>query len=127
MNDDVFLTLVDRGVEALGPTVLARLQNVAIVVEDEPSEEQREELGLRAGEVLFGLYEGVPVSERGLEDAVRLPDKITIFQQAILATYSDPADIVACVENTVWHEVAHHFGWDEEWVAREEERRGRVK
>lgn len=127
MNDDDFLRLVDRGVDALGPTVLQRLQNVAIVLEDEPTDEQRAEMGLALDEPLFGLYEGVPLADRGLEEGFRMPDKITIFKRPILAVYEDPADIVECVENTVWHEVAHHFGWDEEWVAREEERRCKTK
>lgn len=127
MTDKEFLQLVDTGVEALGPSVLSRLQNVAIVVEDEPSAEQRAEMEMGEDEVLFGLYEGVSIADRGLEEGFRLPDKITIFKNPILAAYTDTADIVACVENTVWHEVAHHFGWDEEWVAREELRRGKTK
>lgn len=127
MTDEAFLKLVDRGVEALGPTILERIKNVAIVVADEPSREQRESLALSPDEVLFGLYEGVPQIERGLTEEPLLPDKITIFKNAVLEAYQDPADIAACVENTVWHEVAHHFGHDEEWVAREEERRGKTR
>lgn len=126
MSDEEFLRLVDEGVAALRPDILEKLDNVAIVIADEPTEAQRQELGLAAEETLFGLYEGVPQSERGLTDEVLLPDKITIFKHPILATYSDPTDIAVCVENTVWHELAHHFGWDEEWVEREEERRGKL-
>ena len=127
MDDEAFLRLVDRGVDALGAEVLRRLENVAIVVEDEPTIEQRDELELAPEEPIFGLYEGVSLADRGLEEGFRLPDKITIFKLPILAAYEDPEDIVECVENTVWHEVAHHFGWDEEWVAREEMRRGKIK
>jgi predicted Zn-dependent protease with MMP-like domain len=127
MTDQEFLVLVDRGVEALGPVVLKRISNVAIVVEDEPTAEQRAEMQLDPEEPIFGLYEGVPLADRGVDDGFRLPDKITIFKLPILAAYEDPADIVECVENTVWHEVAHHFGWDEEWVAAEERRRGKEK
>lgn len=126
MTDETFLQLVDRGVEALGPDVLKRLDNVAIVVEDAPTKVQREEMGMAEGEQLFGLYEGVPQSERGLEDIPQLPDKITIFKKPILSAYINPADIARCVENTVWHELAHHFGFDEEWVAKEEVRRGKT-
>lgn len=127
MNDADFMNLVDRGVDALGPNVLKRLQNVAIVVENAPTPAQCEEMEIEEGETLFGLYEGVSIADRGLEEGFRLPDKITIFKDPILAAYTDPVDISKCVENTVWHEVAHHFGWDEEWVAKEEGRRGKIK
>lgn len=127
MTDQEFLKLVDNGVEALGEEVLKRIKNVAIVLADKPTSEQLEETDLDEEGVLFGLYEGVPLSERGLEDKFRLPDKITIFKNAILDTYLEPQDIVECIENTIWHEVAHHFGWDEEWVAREEVKRNKIK
>ena len=89
-------------------------------------EEQRKENNLSEDEVLFGLYEGIPQTERGLSDDIVLPDKITIFKEAILAVYSDPADIAVCVANTVWHEVAHHFGMDEDEVRAEEIKRGKT-
>ena len=75
---------------------------------------------------MFGLYEGVPLIERGLADELLLPDKITIFKLPILAAYTDPEDIATCVSNTVWHEVAHHFGMDEEQVQEEEIKRGKI-
>jgi predicted Zn-dependent protease with MMP-like domain len=125
MSDDEFLTIVDAGVAALGPVILARMQNVAVVVADELTPAQREAQGLSPDEVLFGLYEGVPLTERGFVEELLLPDKITIFKLPILATYSDPAEIAQCVTNTVWHEVAHHFGMDEAEVVAEEERRGK--
>lgn len=127
MTDDEFLRLVDQAVEKLGPSVLSKLQNVAIVIADAPTRAQKEEMVMADDETLFGLYEGISIADRGLEEEFRLPDKITIFREPILAAYSDPADIIECVENTVWHEVAHHFGWDEEWVAKEEVKRGRTK
>lgn len=126
MTDEEFLRLVDAGVNALRPEIQERLQNVAIVIADQPTSEQRVENALGPDDTLFGLYEGVPLSERGVDEGFRMPDLITIFKEPILAAYSDPADIAQCVENTVWHELAHHFGWDEEWVAAEEERRGKI-
>jgi predicted Zn-dependent protease with MMP-like domain len=126
MTDEAFMELVERGIAALSPKVRARMKNVAIVIADEPNARQRRENNLEEGETLFGLYEGVPQTERGLIDEPLLPDKITIFKLPILETYADPADIAACVANTVWHEVAHHFGMEEEEVEREEERRGKT-
>ncbi len=126
MSDEEFITLVDAGIDALGEDIRARMDNVAIVIADAPTEEQRKENNLSEDEILFGLYEGVPQTERGLSDDIVLPDKITIFKEAILAVYSDPADIAVCVANTVWHEVAHHFGMDEDEVRAEEIKRGKT-
>ena len=126
MSDEEFITLVDAGIDALGEDIRARMDNVAIVIADAPTEEQRKENNLSEDEILFGLYEGIPQTERGLSDDIVLPDKITIFKEAILAVYSDPADIAVCVANTVWHEVAHHFGMDEDEVRAEEIKRGKT-
>lgn len=126
MIDEEFLQLVEEGIKMLPERIRALIQNVAIVIDDDISDIKRMEMGFEAGEVVFGLYEGIPLPERGVEYQA-LPDKITIFKNPILAAYSDPLDIKECVENTVWHEVAHHFGYGEEWIAKEEERRGKEK
>lgn len=125
MTDEDFLKLVDEGVAQLSQAVRAQMGNLAIVIADAPTAEQREENGLDEDEVLFGLYEGVPQTERGYVDGPILPDKITIFKKPIIDTYTDPDDIAECVANTVWHEVAHHFGMDEATVAKEELRRNK--
>ena len=126
MSDEDFIKLVDGGIDALREGIKRQMRNVAIVIADKPTPEQRRENNIKRGEVLFGLYEGVPQTERGIEDFPMLPDKITIFKKAILDTYTDPEDIRQCVENTVWHEVAHHFGMDEDEVAQEEFKRGKL-
>jgi predicted Zn-dependent protease with MMP-like domain len=125
MTDEAFEQLVARGLDALPPSIHAKMKNVAVVIADAPTEEQLRAHGLNSDETLFGLYEGVPQTERGVE-YVGLPDKISIFKNPILETYSDPRDIEACVENTVWHEVAHHFGMDEAEVESEEIKRGKT-
>lgn len=125
MTDAEFEALVSRGLDDLHPDILARMKNVAIIVRDRPTPEQLLQHNMPNGEGLFGLYEGVPLTERG-SDAPILPDTITIFKEPILAEYETEADITACVSNTVWHEVAHHFGYDEEWIEREEIRRGKT-
>jgi predicted Zn-dependent protease with MMP-like domain len=126
MTDEEFLKLVGAGIDALRDDIKARMKNVAIVIADEPSEMQRDENGLGDGDTLFGIYEGIPQTERGVEDFISLPDKITIFKKPILETYSDPNDVALCVSNTVWHEVAHHFGMEEDEVAEEEVKRGKL-
>ncbi len=126
MDDAQFQKLVEDGIDALPERVQRRMKNVAIVIADTLSEEQRTEQGLGPEEVLLGLYEGVPQPERGIDYAA-LPDRITIFKEPILSLYDNPEDIRMCVANTVWHEIAHHFGFDEEWVAHEEKRRGKLQ
>lgn len=126
MTDQEFMNLVDAGVSVLPERIKSLIRNVAVVVDEEISEEKMREMGFEAGDVVFGLYEGVPQTERGVEYQ-SLPDKITIYKKPILEAYSDPADIKECVENTIWHEVAHHFGYGDPWIEREEGRRGKDK
>lgn len=125
MTDEQFEALVAQGIDDLREDVRKRMQNIAIVIEDEPTRDQLWENSVEDGGTLFGLYEGVPQTERGGESPL-LPDKVTIFKKPILAAYTDLEDIRACVSNTVWHEVAHHFGLDEEAVALEEGKRGKT-
>jgi predicted Zn-dependent protease with MMP-like domain len=125
MTDEEFNDIVSQGIDALPAWVHQKLQNVAFLVKDEPSKKQRKEHALRKSETLFGLYEGVPLSERGNE-SVTYPDTITIFKDPILTAYTSRDDIRTCVANTIWHEVAHYFGHNETWVAEEEIKRGKT-
>jgi len=67
-------------------------------------------LGLGPGQTLFGLYEGVPLTERSSHYGMVLPDKITIFRQPIEAYCRSEEEIRQMVRRTVLHELAHHFG-----------------
>ena len=125
MTDEQFEALVAAGIDELREDVRKKMKNIAIVIEDWPTRDQLWENNVEEGGTLFGLYEGVPLTERGVEPPL-FPDKVTIFKDPILAAYTDPEDIRACVANTVWHEVAHHFGLGEEAVAFEEEQRGKT-
>lgn len=126
MTDEEFGKLVDEAIDAIPEHIRARMQNVAITFADAPTDDELREQGMKPGHVLFGLYQGIPLPDRGAE-YMALPDKITIYKKPILAAYTDPADIKECVENTVWHEVAHHFGYDDPWIRKEEERRGKQR
>ncbi|MEK7477949.1 MAG: metallopeptidase family protein [Patescibacteria group bacterium] len=116
MDRKSFEQLVTGGVDAIPGKFLQKMKNVRIVVEDYPSPEQREKLKLRGDTLLLGLYEGVPQPARGWGYTMVLPDKITIFQQSIEQLFSNPADIKKQVKETVWHEIAHHFGLNEKGV-----------
>ena len=101
-----FAELVGEALDAI-PEELGRLmQNVAVVVDD------RSPPG-----GLLGLYEGIPLTERYEYGGLAMPDRITIFRRAICAACTDEAAVVEEVRVTVVHEVAHHFGIDDERLA----------
>lgn len=118
-----FEKMVREGVAAIPEKFLRLLDNVAIVVENEPTPKQREDMRLHEDETLFGLYEGVPQGERGAGYGGVLPDKITIFKRPIEEEARNEEEIREMVRDTVWHELAHHFGMDEHRVAQAEERK----
>ncbi len=121
MTNEEFEKLVKEGIDAIPEKFLARLENVEIVIEDDPTPFQVEKLRLRGGS-LFGLYEGVPLTKRQSYGQV-LPDKITIFKNQIERFFVNPEDIKKAVKDTVWHEIAHHFGMDEHQVREAEKKR----
>lgn len=122
MDRDKFEKLVGEGIEAIPKRFLEKLDNVDVVIEDEPSPAQLKKLNLSQGAKLFGLYEGVPQTKRGHYTWV-LPDKITIFQKPIEEVCFTDGQVREKVKNTVWHEIAHHFGMDEARVRRAERKR----
>jgi len=117
MDKAEFQKLVEEGVDLVPEEFLKKLENVVIVIEDEPSEFQKKSAKIREGVLLLGLYEGVPQSKRGPNYGMTLPDKITIFQKTIEASATSPEAIREIVKNTVWHEIAHHFGSGEKGAA----------
>ena len=125
LNRKEFEKIIKEGIKAIPEKFLRKLENVAIVIEDEPTPAQKKKLNIHSGWTLFGLYEGVPQLERGANYSAVLPDKITIFQNPIEAGARDGKDIKEIVKNTVWHEIAHHFGMYEARVHQAEARRKR--
>ena len=123
MTNEEFEQLVNEGIKAIPKKFLEHLDNVAIVIEDVPTDEQAKKTHLAPGWTLYGLYEGVPQTKRGNPYTVIMPDKITIFRKAILATSKDAEAVKERVRETVWHEIAHHFGLDHEEIEKAEERK----
>lgn len=111
-----FEKLVEDGLALIPEEIRALMNNVQIVVEDEPGEKLLEELNVPADETIFGLYQGVPLTERSTAYSA-LPDRIIIFRRPLLEEFNDPLDIRREVARTVIHEVAHHFGIGEERLA----------
>jgi predicted Zn-dependent protease with MMP-like domain len=106
MTDEEFEEAVGDALDLI-PDELARLMsNVAVLVADEPSAEERD---------LLGLYEGVPLTERdGWWDAGSLPDRITIYKGPLTRLCEDREELLDEIAVTVVHEVAHHFGISDE-------------
>jgi len=93
-----------------------RMHNVAIVVESEPSASQLKARAVPSGSTLLGLYEGRPLLYRSVWEGFHLPDRITIFQGPHERLARDREDLERLVEQTLWHEIAHHFGMNEREV-----------
>ena len=107
-----FYEQVERALEGLPPELSALLDNVAIVVEDWP-EDPAPFVSDDPDNTLYGLYEGVPLTERGTGYYAVLPDKITIFRGPLERDFSRE-ELEEQIQVTVVHEIAHHFGFDEE-------------
>jgi len=88
------------------------LENVAIVMADEPTPEQKQKMNIDSQYLLLGLYEGIPITERGANYNFVLPDKITLFKNSILAASRNEDDLFEQVKRTLWHEIAHYYGLD---------------
>jgi len=136
MESKEFEKLVEKGYEQLPQWVRKKIKNVAVLVEDEPSQDDREAEGLGDDETLLGLYKGIPLSARGEGYGVgmTLPDIITLYQIPIedeakeeLENMDTPCPYFEAVKKvvaeTIWHEFAHHFGMDEHEVRKREQRR----
>lgn len=114
MEKEKFEALIARAIENLPPEFQRKLENVDIVVEDWPTPEQLRRAQHIHPTQLLGLYQGVPQTRRGRGYGLVLPDKISIFQKPIEAQCRFGDEIEAKIEEVVRHEIAHHFGLDEE-------------
>ena len=110
MNQAKFERMVAKAVDSLPDEFRTELENIVIVVAQQPTYGQLSEAGLKRDETLLGLYQGVPLTKRGRYYGMTIPDKITIFQKPIEANCSYDAEIMAEIQRVVQHEIAHHFG-----------------
>lgn len=115
-----FDQIVEEAFRRIPARFRSRMQNVAVVVEDEPPRRR----GRTAG-TLLGLYEGRPLAYRGVSEGFHLPDRITIFQGPHERIAGNREDLERLVEQTLWHEIAHHFGMNEREVRAAERLRRR--
>lgn len=111
ISDEAFNELINEALASLPGEHVKKIENIAIVIQDEPTEEQRIKLNLRHDQTLFGLYEGVPLTKRqGI--APILPDKITLFKLPLASSANFIGDLKEQIRHTLWHEIGHYYGLD---------------
>lgn len=124
MTEAEFENRVAKALDELPDSVRQKLDNVAVTAARKPTLEQEDEEGTRRGSLLLGLYEGIPETEYGKGFGDNLPDKITIFQDSIETLAHSPQEVEQLVYETLWHEIAHHFGYDDDELEEMEKRKG---
>ena len=109
-SDEQFRKIVADAIDNIPKKYAKHIKNLAFVVEEEPSQAQRQKLKLAPYQSLYGLYEGIPMTGRSGGYNLVLPDKITIFKRPIEFSVDSHDELVKQVEHTLWHEVAHYYG-----------------
>jgi predicted Zn-dependent protease with MMP-like domain len=123
MLEDDFDQIVEKAYRRIPARFRSRMENIAVVVENEPSRRQLAAGRVPYGNTLLGLYEGRPLKYRSVFEGFSLPDRITIFQIPHERMAKNRAELEQLVEQTLWHEVAHYFGLDEREVRAAERKR----
>ncbi len=110
MNAREFEVLVGEAMDSLPEEFRQRLDNIAITVADWPTRDELARTGQRSPYGLLGLYQGVPLTQRGRGYNLIPPDRIVLYRRPILASADSPEAIRTLVQRVVIHEIAHHFG-----------------
>ena len=119
MDREKFEEIVDRAFKALPKKFRDAIENVEIVVEDQPSADSNlNRYGVRRNEMLLGLYQGVPLPKRGVWYGSNpvLPDRISLFQRNIEAVCRTEAELEEKIYEVLFHEIGHYFGMSEEEI-----------
>ena len=122
MTRERFTALVEEALRGIPRRFRDAMKNVAVIVEDEPSQDLLDDLEMDPDDTLFGLYQGTPLTERESTYGNTLPDRISIYQRPIEEACEDEEDIRQCVAETVIHEFGHYFGLSEEEIQEIEEK-----
>ena len=123
MTKEYFRELVEEAIDTIPLKFARQIRNVAIVIEDRPSDELMDEMDIDEPADLLGLYQGTPLTERGPGYGNVLPDRITLFQASIEQECgNDEDEIVVAIGETLIHEIGHYFGMSEDQIMEIEER-----
>ena len=110
MTDTEFDDMITKAMNELPQKYIKGLVNVAIVMADDPTPEQQYKMKLDNQRLLLGLYEGIPLTQRGSNYTFVLPDKITLFKNSLLAVSTNENQLFEQIKRTLWHEIAHYYG-----------------
>lgn len=121
ITDEAFDQLVTKAMNELPQEYIQGLENVAIVYADWPDEHQLKKSKLKPGNILLGLYEGIPLTQRGSGYTFVLPDKITLFKVPIQMVSHTEEALFEQVKRTLWHEIAHYYGLNHDHIDRLQE------
>lgn len=116
LTDQQFDDLISKAMDELPQEYIKGLDNVAIVYADWPDQYQEGKSGIREGNILLGLYEGIPLTQRGGNYTFVLPDKITLFKHSILMVSANAQQLYEQIKRTLWHEIAHYYGLDHDRI-----------
>jgi len=118
MKRQTFAKLVQLALDRIPEEFQAALKNLAIVISDHPSPKIIKEMTDGPDETLYGLYQGVPLPERGADYAGMTPDVIILYQKPLEEDFPNRRDLIREIETTLVHEIAHYFGFGEETLKR---------
>jgi len=121
MTRTKFRELVDEALAGIPARFREAMKNIAIVIEDEPTAEELEEVGIEPPDTLLGLYQGTPLTERRWDYGNTLPDRILIFQGPHERDAGNKEDLIVAIGETLIHEIGHYFGLSEEEIEEIEE------
>ncbi len=113
VTEDEFEALAERAMERLPPEFAKLLDNIAVVVEDEPDPELKREMGMDDEEELLGLYQGVPLGERETGYSA-LPDQVVLYRGPLVRISRNRRELIREVRDTLVHELGHYFGLSDE-------------
>jgi predicted Zn-dependent protease with MMP-like domain len=116
IGPDAFQEIVADALTTIPQRFRDALQNVAIVIEDEPSADLLRDMDIEPPDTLLGLYQGTPLTERSWDYGNRLPDRVVLYQRELERDAGDRDDLVVAVGETLIHEIGHYFGLSEEEI-----------
>lgn len=122
MTRSEFERRVQQAIATIPANFRAAVQNLAIVIEDEPSDALLDEMEIEPPDSLYGLYQGTPLPDRTWGYGNTLPDRITLYQGPIEDASADEDDVIVCIGETLIHELGHYFGLSEEEIEDIEEK-----
>jgi len=120
---DHFKSLVEEAIDTIPRRFAREVRNLAIVIEDRPSDDLLREMEIEPPDTVLGLYQGVPLTERQWSYGNSLPDRITLYQRTIEDECGEDEDeVVVAIGETLIHELGHYFGLSEDEIMDIEER-----